>query len=465
MATRSSSGDVVPLSVNRGRVDADTIVYDDDPAARAAVGDELVRPSTVGRYMVLDLIGVGGMGVVCTAYDPKLDRKVAIKLLKERTSDERRNTMGRARLVREAQALAKLSHPNIITVHDVDTHEDRLFIAMEYVQGQTLADWLEAQSRPWREVLDVFGHAGAGLAAAHAAGVTHRDFKPSNVLIGEDGRVRVLDFGLAKTEGTADDSQPIDMADESSDHDDPPSDPQLITGDPSTSDIMNVIGSSTDLKLTQAGRVVGTLAYMPPEQHLGEGVGPATDQFAFAVSIHEALYGELPFGEEGSDEAFWRAAEGDIAAAPARHRGPRVGVQGLAPRAAAQARRSLSGHGRPARGAGGRSPAAATADRDRGRGVRPGRLRRVRDHAAGRAIGPRSMRRRAAAAGRGVGRRPPGGRRARVRGRRSSAMRRTPRAGSSRPSTGSPIAGPSSARRSSTSSCCAASIRFRAASS
>ena len=252
-------------------------------------------PSKVGRYVVLDVVGMGGMGVVCTAYDPKLDRKVALKLLRRRLGRGARSSTGRARLVREAQALAKLSHPNIVTVHDVDTTPDgRIYMAMEFVQGRTITQWLAAVKPGWREILDVFGQAALGLAEAHAANITHRDFKPANVLIGEDGRVKVLDFGLAKSES----------GNLSTDSDDNRGE-EPGAGE----DIMQVVQSTGDMKLTMAGRIVGTPAYMSPEQRRGRPTGPPTDQFSFAVSLYEALYGKLPFR---SDAHSRDAARGRI---------------------------------------------------------------------------------------------------------------------------------------------------------
>src|SRR6185295_2513362 len=156
--------------------------------------DPIHRGSTIGRYLVLQRLGEGGMGVVYAAYDAELDRKVALKLLRPtRDSDE-----GHARLLREAQAMARVSHPNVIAVHDVGMYRDQVFVAMDLVEGTTLSKWIRQEPRPWREVIRVFLDAGRGLKAAHDAGLVHRDFKPTNVLLGRDGRVFVTDFGLAR---------------------------------------------------------------------------------------------------------------------------------------------------------------------------------------------------------------------------------------------------------------------------
>jgi eukaryotic-like serine/threonine-protein kinase len=275
----ASSSDVIELQRLDDRVTAER------GAAGSAVLPGAERPSRIGRYVVLETIGRGGMGVVCTAYDPKLDRKVALKLLRQSKSDRERTESRRARMLREAQALAKLSHPNVITVHDVDTFGDRLYIAMEYVEGCTISQWLRKTPRTWREIVDVFVHAARGLAAAHEAGIVHRDFKPSNVLLGDDGRVRVLDFGLAKT---SDELEQVSHDDDAPDSGDSLRDAR--------SKIAAVLGSATDLHLTQAGRAVGTPAYMAPEQLRSERVGPHTDQFSFGIALYEALYGRLPFG-------------------------------------------------------------------------------------------------------------------------------------------------------------------------
>src|SRR5450755_30118 len=158
----------------------------------------LARGASIGRYVVLGLVGRGGMGEVYAAYDPELDRKVAGKVLRVKPGNGVSLTEGRQRTLREAQAIARLSHPNVVLVFDVGTFEDKVFIAMEFVDGNTVAYWLEAQPRTWQEILKVFIAAGRGLTAAHDKGLVHRDFKPDNVMIGRDGQVRVMDFGLAR---------------------------------------------------------------------------------------------------------------------------------------------------------------------------------------------------------------------------------------------------------------------------
>ena len=238
-------------------------------ATGRAAGPEpaLERGATIGRYLILERLGSGGMGVVFLAYDPELDRKLALKLL--HTGPAAHAEVGRVRLLREAQAMAKLTHPNVVAVHDVGTFAGQVFVAMDFVRGQTLGGWLAARKLPWREVVRLFLQAGAGLAAAHAVGLVHRDFKPDNVLVGDDGRVCVTDFGLARvaTEVTADEPQtPGGRAD-----------------------------SALHVALTQAGAVMGTPAYMAPEQYHGDLADARTDQFAFCIALWEALHGERPF--------------------------------------------------------------------------------------------------------------------------------------------------------------------------
>ncbi|HEY5924409.1 MAG TPA: serine/threonine-protein kinase [Kofleriaceae bacterium] len=239
----------------------------------------LDRGTPIGRYVVLERLGEGGMGVVYSAFDPELDRKVAVKLLQGKSGGDASQVSGdQAWLLREAQALARLSHPNVVSVHDVGTLPgDRVFVAMELVDGVTLRKWMKAEVRPWRDVLPVMIAAGQGLAAAHAAGLVHRDFKPDNVLVGHDGRVRVMDFGLAKVRPGID-SGPV---------------PRISASE------LNIEAKSplTD-SLTVAGTVLGTPAYMAPELYAGGTADAASDQFSFGVALFEALFGARPFVKE-----------------------------------------------------------------------------------------------------------------------------------------------------------------------
>lgn len=228
--------------------------------------------SSVGRYIVLSELGEGGMGQVFAAYDPELDRKVALKLI--RTDIERAGTNLSTRLQREAQAMARLSHPNVCSVFDVGTHRGQVFIAMEFIAGVPLSKWLTQSNRRWRDILEVFIAAGNGLAAAHEAGIVHRDFKPDNVLVGNDGVVRVLDFGLARPSS---DSRP------------PEAQPTRV---PSANGNERPI---IDTPLTVEGAFMGTPAYMAPEQYRAAAVEAPADQFSFGVSLFEALYGARPF--------------------------------------------------------------------------------------------------------------------------------------------------------------------------
>jgi len=240
----------------------------------------------VGRYVLLDQLGAGAMGVVYSAYDPELDRKLALKLLHPRSSS-RENKATRNRLRREAQALARLTHPNVVAVHDVGTHGGRVFVAMEFIAGQTLRQWLRRMSdlpRSVDEVIEVFVAAGQGLAAAHRAGLVHRDFKPENVLIGFDGLVRVVDFGLARR------SSEEELGEDSID-----TSGTLTMDDVAYESIASTASRSLELSLTGTGRAMGTPAYMAPEQHLGETATIRSDQFAFCVALWEALYDQRPF--------------------------------------------------------------------------------------------------------------------------------------------------------------------------
>jgi tetratricopeptide (TPR) repeat protein/predicted Ser/Thr protein kinase len=258
---------------------------DDRTRPLAHAGQRAELPSdpveVIGRFLVLSMLGTGGMGTVYLAYDPQLDRRVAIKLLHSRTR------LAEERLLREAQALARLDHANVVKIYDVGHWRGQVFLAMDYVEGGSLREWLRGEphdhqrpQRAWQTVLDVLMQAGRGLEAAHAAGLVHRDFKPSNVLVRERGggpRVLVIDFGLAK---------PLAGADASSSS----SELEPITGRRSS----DRRASASSAELTRSGTVVGTPAYMAPEQHRGGVVDARSDQFGFCVTLFEALWGRRP---------------------------------------------------------------------------------------------------------------------------------------------------------------------------
>ena len=215
----------------------------------------LPRGATLGRYVVLDCLGSGGMGVVYLAHDFALDRRVSLKLLRPSGKDPEAR---RERLVSEAQALARVSHPNVLTVHDVGTWEDEVYLALEHVEGETLRTWLDRAPRTAGEIRGMFLQAARGLQAIHDAGLIHRDVKPENLLVGRDGRLRVADLGLAITTGSS------------------------------------VAGPASETLRP------GTPGYMPLEQHRGEPLDPRADQFSLAVAIHEALLGRRPYGTRGA---------------------------------------------------------------------------------------------------------------------------------------------------------------------
>jgi len=262
--------------------------------------DGLPRGAQLGRYVVLGQAGQGGMGIVYTGYDEELDRKVAIKVLHAR--NEIASTQGRSRLLQEARAIAQLSHPNIVHVYEVGVFEDKLFLVMEWVPGETLSAWM-GKTRSWREVVDVFIQAGRGLAAAHHAGMVHLDFKPANVLLGVDGRVRVLDFGLAR-----------------------PRSPDRK-------------GMGPEVLVVQP-KAAGTPPYMAPEQHVQGKIGPAADQFGFCVSLWLGLYGRRPFRSKDLATLQKQKREGDITVSASDRKVPpwleRILRRGLSPDPAAR---------------------------------------------------------------------------------------------------------------------------------
>ncbi|MEM7151629.1 MAG: tetratricopeptide repeat protein [Myxococcota bacterium] len=273
---------------------------------------------SVGRYLLLANLGRGGMGWVMRALDTELQREVAIKLLQRALE-----STARQRLMREARAMAQLSHPNVVPVYDVGEHAGVVFVAMEMVQGRTLSSWLRASSRRWQDVVEHFLAAGEGLAAAHRMGLVHRDFKPANVMVGDDGRVRVLDFGLARPIDESS-SVGVDFGPELRSS----ADRELVSSSSSID-----VGSAS---LTQTGLVLGTPAYMAPEQFVFGVPEARSDQYAFCVSLWEGLYGERPF--QGRDHAKLRAAKATLPEPPKQPVGPptltRVLMQGLAPRPA-----------------------------------------------------------------------------------------------------------------------------------
>ncbi|HWB77736.1 MAG TPA: serine/threonine-protein kinase, partial [Nannocystaceae bacterium] len=237
------------------------------PAAEVQMRDRLraslfgtpCEPVRRGRYVVLGVLGRGGLGVVHAAYDPELDRKVALKVVDA-------HALGsadlRARLRREAQALARLSHPNVVAVHDVGFDGDELYVAMALVEGRTLGAWLHEAEPTWSEIRDVLVGVARGLAAAHRVGIVHRDVKPANVIVDREGRPHVLDFGLARAVGGADAASDV--------------------GDPSSG-------------TTAVGALLGTPPYMAPEQLDGGTIDARTDQWGLCVTAYECLFGARPF--------------------------------------------------------------------------------------------------------------------------------------------------------------------------
>ncbi|MCA9662865.1 MAG: serine/threonine protein kinase, partial [Myxococcales bacterium] len=242
----------------------------------------LPEGARIGRYVVQRHIGSGGMGSVYLAHDSKLRRSVALKLLHPSTDVPRRRERRRRRLLREAHGLARLSHPNVVQVHDVDTHGEHLFLVMDYVEGCTLKEWLEAGPRSWQEILEVFRQAGEGLAAAHSAGMIHRDFKPSNVLISADGRALVIDFGLVRVDDLTTSTEERDAITE---------DANYVDSADYDAFAAEVSGPGPNDDLTAPGAVLGTLAYIPPEIFGGASADARSDVYSFCVSLFEALFG------------------------------------------------------------------------------------------------------------------------------------------------------------------------------
>ncbi len=252
---------------------------DPEPSLPSAVSLSGLPPGLViGRYQLIEQIGAGGTGIIYRAHDPQLKRDVAVKLLRPDLTHATGNAQ--ARLLREAQAMARLSHPNVVSVYDAGVFEGQVFVAMELVEGQTLKQWLASGPRDAARVIEMFTAAARGLEAAHAAGLVHRDFKPTNVLVGRDGRPRVTDFGLARNVAL----------------------PPHASRDRAQDRNATLTSTAPEQTMTLTGTLVGTPAYMAPEQFLGAPTDARSDQFSFCVALYEALYGKRPFAGETLSE-------------------------------------------------------------------------------------------------------------------------------------------------------------------
>ena len=306
MGSGKTSGFEATLAVDSHGLAATQL---DATAGPERIPPELTTPSRIGRYLIVDELGRGGMGVVYAAYDPELDRKVAIKLL----HGERSDPTSQSRLLREAQAMARLSHPHVVHVHDVGTTEDgAVFVAMEHIQGHTLGDWLEAAPRSCDEILEIFRQAGEGLAAAHAVDLIHRDFKPDNVLLGPDSRAKISDFGLARAAGL-DPGEAEEGDDNGVQHGVQHSVDNASTTPPALEARHD---SPPSVDLTRTGTVLGTPAYMAPEQHLGVRADARSDQYSLCVALYEALYGRRPYDAKTLGALRLQVLGGELGDAP-----------------------------------------------------------------------------------------------------------------------------------------------------
>lgn len=275
---------------------------------RSQISGEPWEPLRIGRFTLLGRLGEGGMGTVYAAYDDELDRKVALKFLRRGLQHDEAATQ---RLLREAQALARLSHPHLVTVFDVGRFEDEVYLAMEFVDGETMRVWA-AEGQPWRQVLRHWLDIGEGIAAVHRAGLVHRDVKPDNVIIGRDGRARLVDFGLVRS--TTDSRSP------SASH----NDGDVENAEPTVP--VEQEGSSFAVEVTEPHAIVGTPAYMAPELKLGETAGPSVDQYSLCVAVFETLHGQRPHRVASQRRAMvkprkvpaaiWRVLDRGLAEAP-----------------------------------------------------------------------------------------------------------------------------------------------------
>ena len=267
----------------------------------------------VGHFVVEQVLGIGGMGVVLRAHDEHLDRSVALKLVRPELGGSH-GTRGTERLLVEARAMAKISHPNVITVHEVGVVEGQVFLAMEFIDGQTLGEWVEAETRTWPAIVNQWIAAGRGLVAAHEAGLVHRDFKPANVLVSRDERILVTDFGIAGADSGSGELADADASD-------------LVPLD--ELDLSRQVS-----RLTETGGLLGTPRYMAPEQFAGLRVDARADQFAFCVTLWEAVFGRHPFDSSSLAALALAASTGALREPPRGHGVPdrlrRILTRGLA---------------------------------------------------------------------------------------------------------------------------------------
>ncbi len=320
----------------------------DDPTQRGYFGES----ARIGRFAVLRTLGEGGMGVVYSAYDEELDRRVALKLLRPGRDNSPRN---QARMQREARAMAKLSHPNVVQVYEVGRFEEQVFLAMEFVQGRTLGAWLKAEPRGWQEVLQILVQAGRGLHAAHESGIIHGDFKPDNILIDAEERARVLDFGLsrrtepasASVKGAAASGEagrslqgPVASGEAGRSLQGPaasgeagrslqaapiPTHVPTHVPTPPPKPIPTPAPHHRDAdELRSNAKIAGTPAYMAPEQHRHVQANQRTDQFSFCVTLFTALYGIHPFAGGSLLELIIKLTDGKVNPVPAGSAVPSV---------------------------------------------------------------------------------------------------------------------------------------------
>ncbi len=294
---------------------------------------ELDRGASVGRYVILDVIGEGGMGKVYQAYDPELDRRIALKLLsvKKAIGSESQVELARERLLREAQALAQLAHPNVVSAYDVGAIGNQVFIAMELVEGKTLSQWIKSDKLSVQQIVNVLVAAGRGMVAAHQVGLIHRDFKPDNIIVGNDGRARVLDFGLARST-TLDKSALLGNGTDPTLSQESRSNSQGNSSG-STDDHLGSVSKILRSSLTMTGAVVGTPGYMSPEQCLGDKLDEQSDQFSFCATLYFALYKVKAFNARSFKELKNKVIKGQITppppAAKVSRRLHRIALRGL----------------------------------------------------------------------------------------------------------------------------------------